>query len=344
VTPALLTPVRALAEGGGSLGRQGPWRLAARRLRRDRGAIAAGVLLILIVVSALAAPLYADHIANTNPFTSNILGTVEVDGKQKSVIQTSSSGLGTIPIGPTLEGRYLLGADSQGRDVAARLLYGGRTSLLIGICSALIACVVATVLALIAGFFRGLSDIGLSRAMDVVWAFPVYLIAICIATVLLTQGIRIGFIQVNPGSVWLPTLIIGIVFVPYVFRPVRAHVLSVREKDYIEAAMAQGATDRWLLFSEILPNVIGVVIMIFPLMIAQTILAEAALSYLGIGVQPPNASWGTIINDGEPLLYIRPLVSIAPGVMIVLTVLALNVLGNSIRQAIDPRARVRIGR
>ena len=134
------------------------------------------------------------------------------------------------------------------------------------------------------------------------------------------------------------------VFVPYVFRPIRAHVLSVREKDYIEAAVAQGASDRWLVFEEILPNVIGVVIMIFPLIIAQTILAEAALSYLGIGVQPPNASWGTIINDGEPLLYIRPLVSIAPGVMIVLTVLALNVLGNSVRQAIDPRARVRVGR
>ena len=123
---------------------------------------------------------------------------------------------------------------------------------------------------------------------------------------------------------------------PYVYRPVRGHVLSVAEKEFIEAAVAQGASNRRLIFSEILPNVISVVIVLMPLMVATTILTEAALSFLGVGVQPPNASWGTIISDGNQLLYTRPWVAIAPGIMIVLTVLALNVLGDGIRDALDP--------
>jgi peptide/nickel transport system permease protein len=130
--------------------------------------------------------------------------------------------------------------------------------------------------------------------------------------------------------------------VPYVFRPVRGQVLSVREKEYVEAAIAQGAGNLRLMFSEILPNVLTTVIVLFPLMIATTVLTEAALSFLSIGVQAPNASWGTIIDDGQGLLYTRPWVAIAPGIMIVLTVLALNVLGDGVRDALDPRAKRRI--
>jgi len=142
----------------------------------------------------------------------------------------------------------------------------------------------------------------------------------------------------------VPTLIIAVIYVPYVFRPVRGQVLSVREKEFIEAAVAQGASTIRLMFSEILPNVITTVIVLLPLMIATNILTESALSYLSIGVQPPGASWGTIISDGQQLLYTRPWVSIAPGIMIVLTVLALNVFGDGIRDALDPRAKLRIGR
>jgi peptide/nickel transport system permease protein len=253
--------------------------------------------------------------------------------------------LGETPIGPTWDIRhYFLGADAQGRDVMARLLYGGRSSLEIGIGSALIACLIATVLALVAGFYSGLTDSLLSRLMDVIWAFPVYLLAICIATVLLTapSGLEVGPIHVVASSLWLPTLIIGFIYVPYVYRPVRGQVLSVAEKEFVEAAVAQGASNRRLIFSEILPNVITVVIVLMPLMIATTILTEAALSFLGVGVQPPGASWGTIISDGQNLLYTRPWVAIAPGIMIVLTVLALNVLGDGIRDALDPRAKLRV--
>jgi peptide/nickel transport system permease protein len=180
--------------------------------------------------------------------------------------------------------------------------------------------------------------------MDLIWAFPVYLLAISLSTVLLTQpnGLKVGFVTINPSSLWVPTLIIAAIYVPYVFRPIRGQVLSVREKEYVEAALGQGASSVRIMFLEILPNALPTAIVLLPLMIATTILTESALSFLSIGVQPPNASWGTIIDDGQDLLYTRPMVAIAPGIMIVLTVLALNLLGDGVRDALDPRSKVRV--
>jgi peptide/nickel transport system permease protein len=325
-----------------------PWRLAGRRLARNKIALAALGLFLLIVALSFAAPLYARHVAHTDPFGSNLSGTTVVDGKKVEVIQQGGGalGIGETPIGPTWHSNYLLGADKQGRDVAARVLYGGRASLEIGIGSAVIACTFALFFALLAGFFRGATDSVLSRVMDLVWAFPVFLLAISLATVLLTQpdGLRWGPIHVEPSSLWVPTIIIAVVYIPYVYRPIRGQVLSVREKEYVEAAVAQGAGNVRLMFTEILPNVITTVIVMLPLMIATTILTESALSFLSIGVQPPKASWGTIIDDGQSLLYSRPMVAIAPGIMIVLTVLSLNVLGDGVRDALDPRAKLRIKR
>jgi peptide/nickel transport system permease protein len=149
-------------------------------------------------------------------------------------------------------------------------------------------------------------------------------------------------VTLDPASLWVPTLIIAVIYVPYVFRPIRGQVLSIREKEYVEASIAQGASSLRVMFGEILPNVMSTVVVMLPLMIATTILTESALSFLGIGVQAPKASWGTIVDDGQDLLYTRPLVAIAPGVMIVLTVLALNLLGDGIRDALDPRERVKV--
>jgi peptide/nickel transport system permease protein len=302
--------------------------------------LAALALFILIVVVSFGAPIYAHDIAHADAFSSNLSGTTTVNGKTVQVIQQGGGalGIGEIPIGPTWTSHYLLGADSQGRDVMARVLYGGRASLEIGIGSALICCFIALVLALIAGFYRRWIDAIFSRLMDLIWAFPVYLLAISLATVLLTLQHPFN----NPASLWIPTIIIAIVYVPYVYRPVRGQVLSTREKEYIEAATSQGATNTRLMFREILPNVVTTVIVMLPLMIATTILTESALSFLSIGVQPPHASWGTIISDGQDLLYTRPWVAIAPGIMIVLTVLALNVLGDGVRDALDPRAKLRM--
>lgn len=323
-----------------------PWRIAGRRLVRNKLAMGALVLFLLIVFVSLLAPFYAHHIAHTDPFSSNLTGTTTVNGKQVQVIQQGGGvlGLGEIPIAPTWQSNYFVGADNQGRDVMARVLYGGRASLQIGIASAVICSFIAAVLALLAGFFRRGTDAVLSRVMDLIWAFPVYLLAISLATVLLTKstGLQWGPIHLSASSLWLPTMIIAVVYVPYVYRPVRGQVLSVREKEYVEAAISQGASNFRLMFNEIMPNVLSTIIVLLPLMIATTVLTEAALSFLGIGVQAPQASWGTVIDDGQSLLYTRPWVAIVPGIMIVLTVLSLNVLGDGVRDALDPRAKVRV--
>jgi peptide/nickel transport system permease protein len=333
-------PVRSVPGAVGA----SPFALARRRLRRNRVAMTMIGVLAAIVLLCLAAPLYANRIAHTDPFVSNLDGTTIVDGEEVPVMQPEEGGLGlgVTPIGPTWDPRhYMLGADTQGRDVSARLLYGGRNSLLIGMAAALLTCLLATVIGLVAGFFGGPVDGVLSRLLDVVWAFPIYLLAISLSTVLLTSGFSIGPIHLESGSLWLPIIIIGIVYIPYVARPLRGEVLSLREREFVEAATATGASNWRLLRSEILPNVVTTVIVFFPIMMALAMLTEAALSFLSIGVQPPAASWGTIILDGQGLLYTRPAVAIAPGIAIALTVLALNVLGDGIRDALDPRARLR---
>ena len=324
-----------------------PWALAGRRLLRNRSALIALAGFIVMVVACCAAGWYADSVAHTNPFVSTVDGTTLIDGKQQPVMVESSGGLGlgVTPIGPTWDiHHYFLGADSQGRDVAARMLYGGRNSLIIGTVSALLCCFFATLIALIAGFFGGIVDQILSRVLDLIWAFPVFLLAISVSTVALTSDIPIGPITLSAGSIWLPIIIISVIYVPYVARPIRGQVLSVREKEFVEASIGLGASNLRLIFSEVLPNVVTTVIVFFPLMIATNMLIESALSFLGIGVQPPDASWGTIISDGQGLLYTRPWVAIAPGIAIATTVLCLNVLGDGVRDALDPRARLRVGR
>jgi peptide/nickel transport system permease protein len=329
-------------EASGSVRGRSPWALAGRRLIRNRPAMAALLVFVLIVASSLAAPLYASDIAHTNAFAANPGGTVVLNGKRVQLLQSNKLGLGETPIGPTWQAKYSLGADIQGRDVTARLLYGGRSSLVIGIGSAVICSFLALIVGLLAGFYGGLTDTLLSRLMDAIWAFPVYLVAISLATVLQTSGLRIGFVSISASSLWLPTLIIAVIYVPYVALPIRGQVLSVREKEFVEAAISQGAGNVRLIVSEVLPNVITVMIVLFPLIIATNILTESALSFLGIGVQSPEASWGTIIADGQNLLYTRPWISVAGGIMIVLTVLALNVLGDGVRDALDPRAKLRV--
>jgi peptide/nickel transport system permease protein len=200
----------------------------------------------------------------------------------------------------------------------------------------------ATVIGLAAGFFGGITDAILSRFLDVLWAFPIYLLAISLSIVLISHGFTIGPFEITSGSLWLPIWIIGIVYVPYVARPIRGQVLSLKESEFVLAAIGLGVPAHRILLRDILPNVMTTLIVFVPLMMALDMLTESALSFLSIGVQPPDASWGTIIQDGQELLYTRPLVAIAPGIAIVLTVLALNVLGDGVRDALDPRSKLRI--
>ncbi len=301
-------------------------------------------LLLFIITACLLAPVYAHEIAHVNPFASNITGKIRVGGKSVSVLQANTQGLGfgVPPIGPTWHfSTYFLGADEQGRDVFARLLYGGRSSLYIGATSALICVAVASVTGVAAGYFGGAVDWIVSRIFDIIWAFPVYLLAISLSVILETSGLNFLFIHIQQGSLTIPILIIASVFIPYVGRPLRGIVLSLKEREFIQAAVGSGASDLHILRKEILPNVAPTIIVFFPLMVAFNMLTESALSFLGIGVQAPQASWGTIINDGLGLLYTRPVVGIMPGVMIVLTAGALNVLGDGFRDAFDPKAKLR---
>jgi len=300
---------------------------------------------ILIVIVSLLAPAYASW-ANTDPFRSTLDATVMIDGQEIPVMEQSTEGLGLgyTPIGPTWElGNYFLGADNQGRDVMARLLYGGRNSLLIAGASTVITILLATVIGLAAGFFGGVTDTILSRILDVLWAFPVYLLAISLSIVLIAHGIDLGVITLEAGSLWLPIFIIGIVYIPYIARPIRGQVLALRRSEFVLAAIGLGVPEHRILLRDILPNVSTTLIVFVPLMLAINMLTESALSFLSIGVQPPDASWGTIIQDGQGLLYTRPWVALAPGLAIALTVLVLNVLGDGLRDALDPRSKIRLG-
>ena len=315
-----------------------------RRLPRDRGTLAALCLFALIVLACAAAPLYAAHVSGTDPFRSTVNGTVALGGRDVEVVQENPGGLGATPIGPTWRGAYLLGADMQGRDVAARVLYGGRTSLLIAGGATALCLLLAAGLGTAAGFLGGAVDVVLAWLLDLLWAFPVYLLAVSLSIVLLSQDVRLGPFTLSSDSPALPVLILGLVFVPYAARPVRAQVIALRRAEFVEAAVALGGTPGHILRRHVLPHVLPTLVLFAPVLMAMTLLTEAALSALSIGVQPPGTSWGTLIADGQTLLYARPLVAIVPGVAVVLAVLSLNVLGEAARDALDPRARDSRGR
>ena len=266
-------------------------------------------------------------------------------GAVKPVMELPTEGLalGYTPIWPTWRlGNYFLGADNQGRDVMARLLYGGRNSFVIAASASAMTLLFATTFGLIAGFFGGIADTVLSRILDVLWAFPVYLLAISLSIVLITQGITIGPIVIDSGSLFLPIFIIGVIYIPYVARPVRGQVMALRHSEYVLASIGIGVPTYRILLKDVLPNISTTLIVFIPIMMALNMLTESALSFLSIGVQPPDASWGTIIQDGQTLLYTRPAVALAPGFMIVISVLTLNVFGDGLRDALDPKSKIKL--
>jgi peptide/nickel transport system permease protein len=320
----------------------GPWRLGLRRLRRNKVALFFGGLFVVLVLSCILAPVWADKVAKTTPDANHLSDTITVDGKEKNVV-----GLDGVPIGPQwlkAKGKFFLGADRNGRDIMVRLLYGGRNSLMIGVVAALITTILSIVLGLIAGFFRGPSDTVIRTFLDIVWSFPVIILGVALGVALALGGLKIGPIHIAGDSILIPIGIIGVVYIPYMARPVRGQVLSLREKEFVEAARAQGAGPLRIMFVEVMPNLASTVIVFFTLLIANAILLEAALSFLGAGVQPPTPSWGTMIQDGVSRIATAPHLTIVPGLMLVLTVLALNVFGDGVRDALDPRAKVRLER
>jgi peptide/nickel transport system permease protein len=346
-----LDPAAALAaDEGGAIEGKSPWLLAWRRLRRNYVALGFLALFVLIVIACSLAGPYAHHIAKSGPNDNHLGETFVRDGKQVQIVSKGgfTGGVfkaGGIPVGPQLwhaGGKYVLGADTQGRDVAVRLLYGGINSLKVGIGSAVICTLFALVLALLAGYYGGWADWIISRFFDLIWAFPVLLLAIALGTALSINGFHHFGINIASGSLWIPTLVISYVLIPYIGRPLRGQILSLREKEFVEAATAQGAGGIRVMFTELLPNIASSVLVFFALIIANNILTEAGLSFLGAGVQPPSPSWGTLIADGQDRIQTAPWLAIVPGIAIVLTVLALNIFGDGLRDALDPRAKVRM--
>jgi peptide/nickel transport system permease protein len=331
-----------------------PWYLAWRRLRRNYFALFSLFVFVVIVTACALAPVYAHHVAHTGPNQTHVAEQVSVNGHLKNVIGGGAvydpkTGNFTVKaviiLGPTwwhAGGKFVLGSDNLGRDVAVRMLYGGLNSLKIGIGSAFICTFFAVALALLAGYFGGWADWIITRFFDVIWAFPGFLLAIALGSALSINGFHHFGINIDAGSLWIPTLVISYVLIPYIGRPVRGQVLSLRQKEFVEAAVGSGAGPLRIMFSDLLPNIASTVLVFFTLIIATNILTEAGLSFLGAGVRLPDPSWGNLISSGQDQIVTAPWLTLVPGIAIVLTVLSLNIFGDGLRDALDPRAKVRI--
>ncbi len=272
-------------------------RVLWKRLKLNRLAVVGGILLLGFLLLALAASLIAPY-----------------DPLEQDLYRRLGS--------PSLT--HPFGTDDLGRDILSRVIFGSRISLRIGVVAVLIALVVGTTIGLVAGYFGGLLDQALMRAMDLMLAFPSILLAIGIVAVL------------GPG-LENAMLAVGIVAIPQYARLVRASALSVREKDYVQAVRALGAGDLRILTFAVLPNCVAPLIVQATLGLATAILDAAGLSFLGLGAQPPTPEWGAMLSDGRELILSAPWVLTFPGLAIFLTVLAFNLLGDGLRDALDPR-------
>jgi peptide/nickel transport system permease protein len=327
---AVLAPGPELwMDGGAPTVGVGPYRLAMRRLRRNKVAMAFAGLFVVLVLLCLLAPVYSNDIAHIGPNAENITGSVG----GKDIVSPSG-----VPIGPTWTSHYFFGADENGRDLAVRLLYGGRTSLEIGAIATAIIILFGTLFGLLAGYFRGIVDTVLRPLMELIWSFPPVVLGVAVGTALAFGGIG----PIKGNSILIPSFIIGVIYIPYLGKPIRGEALRLREQDFVDAARVQGMSPWRIMLTEILPNAASTIIVFVPMMLANAILLEAYLSFLGAGVQPPNASWGSLISDGLDYISVAPTFSLIPGAMLVLTVLSVNILGDGVRDALDPRAQVRI--
>ena len=309
----------ALALPAVTVARKSPSRLFWERLRQDKAALAGGVVIVLLILIAIFG----------GPLASNISGH-----PQNATYNNMTDDYG-VPKGPN--GSFYFGADSAGRDLFVRTMYGARTSLFVGIVASGIALFIGLVIGLLAGFFGGIIDTALSRTADVLLAVPQILIAVGVVAACSTskQGCLGGLIQ--PGL----TVVIAVITLfswSYIARIVRGYTLSLREKEFVESARAAGAGTLRILASEILPNLVGPLIVYATLLIPANILFEAALSYLGLGVPPDQASWGAILNDASGYYDVAWWLMVFPGAFLIITTLAFNLLGDGLRDAFDVRS------
>jgi peptide/nickel transport system permease protein len=301
-----------------SIARKSPRRLFWERFRQDRAALAGAVVILILVLIAIIG----------GPIAQAVTGHAPND-----IVPNSQDDFG-VPFGPS--SHLWFGADAEGRDLFVRTMYGARISLFVGIVASGFAVSIGLVVGLTAGFFGGAVDTVLSRAADVLLAVPQILIAVGIVAACSTtkQGCLGGVLQ--PG---LPVVISVITLFSwsYIARIVRGYTLSLREKEFVESARAAGATNFRIIWQEILPNLLGPLIVYTTLLIPTNILFEAALSYLGLGVPSTEPSWGSILNDASQLYDVAWWLMLFPGAFLIVTTLAFNLLGDGLRDAFDVR-------
>ena len=309
----------ALAVQPVAVARKTPRRLFWDRFRQDKAAVAGGVVILLLIFIAFFGGPIATHIT----------------GHPQNTTYSNMTDAYGVPLGPNAQ--FWFGADAAGRDLFVRTMYGARTSLFVGIVASGFAVLIGLIVGLTAGFFGGLVDSGLSRFADVLLAVPQILIAVGIVAACSTSknGCLGGVIQ--PGL----TVVIAVITLfswSYIARIVRGYTLSLREKEFVESARAAGASNMRILRSEILPNLIGPLIVYTTLLIPTNILFEAALSYLGLGVPADEASWGSILSDASQLYNVAWWLMLFPGGFLIITTLAFNLLGDGLRDAFDVRS------
>jgi peptide/nickel transport system permease protein len=304
-----------------SVARKSPSRLFWERLRQDKAALAGGVVIVLLVLIAI----FGGPIAKS------------VTGHGPNATYDSMTDAYGVPFGPNSS--FWFGADSAGRDLFVRTMYGARTSLFVGVVASGLALFIGLVVGMVAGFFGGWIDTLLSRSADVLLAVPQILIAVGVVAACSSSksGCDLKLFHLQPG---LPVVIavITVFSWSYIARIVRGYTLSLREKEFVEAARSLGANNIRILATEILPNLVGPLIVYATLLIPTNILFEAALSYLGLGVPATTPSWGAILNDASGLYDVAWWLMLFPGAFLIITTLAFNLLGDGLRDAFDVRS------
>lgn len=316
-------PEAVLAGMGTAIQGRSLGQIAWRRLRRDKVALGgAGVIVFLILVAIFA------------PLIVGLLGHPPLEFHYEKVdaeLQVAIGGFGGI------DGQFLFGVEPvNGRDVFSRVVYGARISLLIAFLATLVAVLIGTVFGIIAGFFGGWVDTLISRTMDVFLAFPILLFALAVVGVIPDRAFGL---EGDTLRIVLIVFIIGFAGWPYIGRIIRGQALSLREREFVDAARSLGARNPRILFTELLPNLVAPILVYATLLIPTNILFEAALSFLGVGIRPPTPSWGGMLSEATTWYRISPNFMIFPGLAIFVTVLAFNLFGDGLRDALDPRSR-----
>jgi peptide/nickel transport system permease protein len=324
--PLEMTPdaaPEAVLEGAGSAAIEGRslGRIAWLRLRRDKAAMGGLVVVALLILVAIIGPFF---VQNPNTYHANLIN---------ATFSRPNGPFGGISLA------HPLGVEPiTGRDMLARVVVGARYSLLIGFLATLLAVIIGVVMGVIAGYFGGWVDSVIARAMDIFLAFPLLVFAIALVGVI--PGSAFG-LSGNTLRVALLVFIIGFFAWPYMGRIIRGQTLSLREREFVDAARSLGARGPYVMFRELLPNLVGPILVYATLLIPTNILFEAALDYLGVGLIPPTPSWGQMLSNAvtEGFYYVDPMYMIIPGLAIFITVMAFNLFGDGLRDALDPRSR-----